>query len=142
MKPALSILDQSPVLAGHTPAEAIPDTLELARLADRLGYTRYWLSEHHNMASVASASPVILIGYIANGTTLAVGAHRRVRALAAMGWSTADIAERGTVTRAALAKIRERGVISTTTWAEVARHLPTVLAVEVLEPAGTVDADD
>ncbi|MDU7523204.1 MAG: MsnO8 family LLM class oxidoreductase, partial [Roseomonas mucosa] len=68
MKPALSILDQSPVLAGHTPAEAIPDTLELARLADRLGYTRYWLSEHHNSEALAGSAPEILVSAIAATT--------------------------------------------------------------------------
>ena len=68
MKPALSILDQSPVLAGHTPAEAIPDTLELAKLADRLGYTRYWLSEHHNSEALAGSAPEILVSAIAATT--------------------------------------------------------------------------
>jgi luciferase family oxidoreductase group 1 len=57
----LSILDQSPVLSGSTPAEAVAATIELARHAERLGYARFWLSEHHAMAGLADASPEILL---------------------------------------------------------------------------------
>jgi len=45
----LSILDQSPIVSGHAPADAIRATIELARAADRLGFHRYWLAEHHAM---------------------------------------------------------------------------------------------
>ncbi|AMR26485.1 hypothetical protein A0257_04770 [Hymenobacter psoromatis] len=71
---AFSVLDLAPIVAGATPADTFRHSLDLARQVEKLGYTRYWLSEHHNMASVASASPVVLIGYIAGGTsTLRVG---------------------------------------------------------------------
>ena len=65
----LSILDQSPVRDGGTPAQAIAETLELARLADTLGYERYWLSEHHSSGGLASATPEILIAEIAMRTS-------------------------------------------------------------------------
>ena len=65
----LSILDQSPVLSGKTSAEALQATIELARVADRLGYTRYWLAEHHNSATLADASPEILIPVVAGNTS-------------------------------------------------------------------------
>lgn len=65
----LSVLDLSPVAAGMQPAEALRNTLDLARLADRLGFTRYWVAEHHNMASIASSAPEIMIGQVAAATT-------------------------------------------------------------------------
>ena len=49
----LSVIDQSPVPAGFTPADALRNTIELARLADRLGYERYWIAEHHAIAALA-----------------------------------------------------------------------------------------
>jgi len=61
----LSILDLSPVSAGSTGAQAIRNSLDLARLADTLGFTRYWVAEHHNMPSIASSAPDIMIGQIA-----------------------------------------------------------------------------
>jgi len=67
MRP-LSILDVSPVPAGSTEAQALRNTIDLARLADRLGYHRYWLAEHHGGALVASSSPEILIGHVAAAT--------------------------------------------------------------------------
>jgi luciferase family oxidoreductase group 1 len=57
----LSILDQSPVVAGATPRDAILATIELARRADELGYTRYWLAEHHASRALADASPEVLL---------------------------------------------------------------------------------
>jgi luciferase family oxidoreductase group 1 len=60
----LSVLDQSPIIAGHTPAQAIAATLELAQAADRLGYRRYWLAEHHAMKGLADPCPEILLGQI------------------------------------------------------------------------------
>jgi luciferase family oxidoreductase group 1 len=57
----LSILDQSPVISGHTAAEAIAATLELARYAERLGYHRYWLAEHHAIAALADPCPEVLL---------------------------------------------------------------------------------
>lgn len=60
----LSIIDQSPVSEGSTPAEALANTIELARLADRLGYTRYWIAEHHAIDALASPAPEILIARV------------------------------------------------------------------------------
>lgn len=57
----LSVLDQSPVSSGSTPADALRHTIELARLADRLGYERYWIAEHHATQTLASPAPEILI---------------------------------------------------------------------------------
>src|SRR5919202_5845809 len=64
----LSVLDVSPVSAGSNGAEALRNTLELALLADRLGYERYWLAEHHNLPTIASSAPEIMIGHVANVT--------------------------------------------------------------------------
>ena len=64
----LSVLDQSPVPEGSTGADALADTLDLARLADRLGYHRYWLAEHHGTPALACASPEVMIGLIAGRT--------------------------------------------------------------------------
>lgn len=72
---ALSILDLAFVPEGATPADALKRSLELAQHAERLGYKRFWLAEHHNMIGVASAATSIVIGYIAGGTrTIRVGA--------------------------------------------------------------------
>ena len=57
----LSVLDQSPVISGRTPAQAVAATLELAREADRLGYHRYWLAEHHAIAALADPCPEVLL---------------------------------------------------------------------------------
>ncbi|MBV9774806.1 MAG: LLM class flavin-dependent oxidoreductase [Gemmatimonadetes bacterium] len=65
----LSVLDLAPIGSGSTAAAALRNSLELARLADRLGYTRYWLAEHHGMPSIASSSPEILIERTAAATT-------------------------------------------------------------------------
>ena len=69
-----SVLDLAGVPAGKTPADTFSDSMELARHVEQLGYTRYWLAEHHNMESVASSATAVLIGYIAGGTsTMRVG---------------------------------------------------------------------
>lgn len=60
----LSVLDLSPVSAGSTGAQALRNTLDLARLAEALGYTRYWVAEHHNLPSIASSAPEIMIGQV------------------------------------------------------------------------------
>jgi luciferase family oxidoreductase group 1 len=65
---ALSVLDQSPISEGMTGADALRNTVDLAQLADRLGYTRYWVAEHHGTPMLASASPEALIGPIAAAT--------------------------------------------------------------------------
>jgi luciferase family oxidoreductase group 1 len=62
---ALSVLDLSPVRAGSSGAVSLRNSLDLAKLADRLGFTRYWVAEHHNLPSIASSSPDIMIGQIA-----------------------------------------------------------------------------
>ena len=64
----LSVLDVSPVSAGSNGAQALRNTLDLARLADLLGYERYWLAEHHNLPSIASSAPEIMIGHVAGVT--------------------------------------------------------------------------
>ncbi|WP_431284668.1 LLM class flavin-dependent oxidoreductase [Humitalea sp. 24SJ18S-53] len=66
---ALSILDQSPIVSGRDPGASIRETLALAQAADRLGYARYWLAEHHNSAAQAGTSPEILIAAIAATTS-------------------------------------------------------------------------
>ena len=70
----ISILDLVPVIVGETPREALRKSLELAQHAERLGYTRYWVAEHHNMTGIASAATSVVIGYLAAGTkTIRVG---------------------------------------------------------------------
>src|SRR5258706_8948419 len=71
----LSVLDLAPIVAGATAADAFRNTLDLARHAERLGYRRYWLAEHHNMPGVASAATAVVVGFVAGGTsTIRVGA--------------------------------------------------------------------
>jgi luciferase family oxidoreductase group 1 len=65
----LSVLDQTPVSEGATAAEALRNTIDLARLADELGYHRYWVAEHHGGGLVAGPSPEVLIGPIAAATS-------------------------------------------------------------------------
>ncbi len=60
----IGVLDQSPIISGHTAAQAIHESISLARLADRLGYHRYWLAEHHGLASLADPCPEILLARI------------------------------------------------------------------------------
>ena len=70
----LSILDLVPVIVGETPREALRKSLDLAQHAERFGYTRYWVAEHHNMTGIASAATSVVIGYLAGGTnTMRVG---------------------------------------------------------------------
>jgi luciferase family oxidoreductase group 1 len=70
----LSILDLSPIVQGGTAAEALRRTLDLARQAERWGYRRFWLAEHHNMPGIASAATAVAIAHVAAGTsTIRVG---------------------------------------------------------------------
>ncbi len=70
-----SVLDLAPVVEGGDTTQAFANSLDLARNAERLGYLRYWLAEHHNMPGIASAATAVLIGHIAGGThTIRVGA--------------------------------------------------------------------
>ena len=64
----LSILDQSPIISGHTPARAVAETVKLAQAADALGYHRYWLAEHHAVAALADPCPEILLTRVASAT--------------------------------------------------------------------------
>ncbi|MGI9023640.1 MAG: MsnO8 family LLM class oxidoreductase, partial [Acidimicrobiales bacterium] len=66
---ALSVLDQTPVPHGSTAADAVAQTLALARAADRLGYRRYWLAEHHDTISLAGTAPEVLVAAVAAATT-------------------------------------------------------------------------
>jgi luciferase family oxidoreductase group 1 len=71
----ISVLDLSFVSQGSTVAAALASTLDLARHAERLGYRRFWLAEHHNMTGIASAATAVLIAHVAAGTTrMRVGA--------------------------------------------------------------------
>ncbi len=70
----VSILDLVPVILGETPREALPKSLDLAQHAEKFGYKRYWVAEHHNMTAIASAATSVVIGYLAGGTsTIRVG---------------------------------------------------------------------
>ncbi len=73
--PVLSVLDLAPVGSGSDPREALAGSVELARLAERRGYARVWVAEHHNMPGIASSSPPVLIAHLA-----AVTEHIRVGA--------------------------------------------------------------
>ncbi|MBS0409526.1 MAG: LLM class flavin-dependent oxidoreductase [Proteobacteria bacterium] len=71
----LSVLDLSPIVQGGDAGTALRASRDLARLAERLGYRRFWMAEHHNMPGVASAATAVAIGFVAEGTsTIRVGA--------------------------------------------------------------------
>ena len=71
----VSVLDLSPIIQGSNAAAALRNSLSLAQHAERLGYTRFWVAEHHNMPGIASAATAVVIGHIAAGTTtIRVGA--------------------------------------------------------------------
>ncbi|MCO4825419.1 MAG: MsnO8 family LLM class oxidoreductase, partial [Amylibacter sp.] len=70
-----SLLDLSPIPEGKTEADALKNTVALAQAAERFGYHRYWLAEHHNMPGIASAATSVVIGHVAGATkTMRVGA--------------------------------------------------------------------
>ncbi|EJD6045509.1 luciferase-like monooxygenase [Providencia rettgeri] len=70
----LSLLDLAPIIQGSTAKEAFAHSLDIVQLAEKLGYHRYWLAEHHNMTGIASAATSVLIGYLAANTrTLRLG---------------------------------------------------------------------
>ena len=72
--PDLSILDLAPVPEGFEPGDALRNSLDLAQHAERWGFRRYWVAEHHNMIGIASAATAVVIGFIAGGTsTIRVG---------------------------------------------------------------------
>src|SRR5581483_5144825 len=71
-----SVLDLSPIVEGGDAAQALQNTLDLARHAERLGYHRYWLAEHHNIPSVASAATAVVIaavGMVTNSIRIGAG---------------------------------------------------------------------
>jgi len=69
-----SVLDLSPIAEGATASDALRNSLELARLAEKMFYKRYWLAEHHNISGIASAATAVAIGHVAGGTrTIRVG---------------------------------------------------------------------
>jgi luciferase family oxidoreductase group 1 len=71
----LSVLDLSPIIEGGNAAQALANSLDLARHVERWGFKRYWLAEHHNMTGIASAATAVAIGHVAGGTsTIRVGA--------------------------------------------------------------------
>src|SRR3954469_23822218 len=73
--PPISVLDLAPIPQGATPAEALRRTLDLAQHAERWGFHRYWLAEHHNMIGIASAATAVVLGHVAGGTSsIRVGA--------------------------------------------------------------------
>ncbi|WHY75023.1 LLM class flavin-dependent oxidoreductase [Fictibacillus enclensis] len=63
-----SVLDLSPVIVGETPADSLKKTLDLAQHAEKWGYNRYWLAEHHSMPGIASSATSVVIGHVAGGT--------------------------------------------------------------------------
>jgi len=65
----ISVLDQSPIRKGGTAADAVRETIELAKITERLGYSRYWLAEHHNTTSFAGSTPEVLIARVAAETS-------------------------------------------------------------------------
>lgn len=75
MSTPLSVLDLAPITEGHDAAQSFRNSLALAQHAERLGYRRFWLAEHHGMPGIASAATAVLIGHVAGGTrTIRVGA--------------------------------------------------------------------
>ena len=73
--PPLSVLDLSPITEEGSASLALSNTLDLARHAEKWGFNRYWLAEHHNMTGIASAATAVVIGHVAGGTsTIRVGA--------------------------------------------------------------------
>lgn len=64
-----SVLDLCPIVAGGTPADSFRNSLDLAQHAEKWGFTRYWLAEHHNMPGIASSATSVVIGYVAAGTS-------------------------------------------------------------------------
>jgi luciferase family oxidoreductase group 1 len=73
--PPISILDLAPIVDGSTPSNALANSLDLAQHAERWGYRRFWLAEHHNAIGIASAATAVVIAHVAGGTkTIRVGA--------------------------------------------------------------------
>ncbi|PMC36030.1 LLM class flavin-dependent oxidoreductase [Bacillus sp. UMB0899] len=70
----LSILDQAPISSNQTPQDALQESLRLAQVGEQLGYTRYWIAEHHDLAGLACSAPEVMLSYIgANTKTIRIG---------------------------------------------------------------------
>ena len=65
----LSVLDLSPIASGRPASSALHDTVALAKAAESFGYQRFWLAEHHNIGSVASSAPMVMIATVAAATS-------------------------------------------------------------------------
>jgi luciferase family oxidoreductase group 1 len=72
--PVLSVLDLAPVAEGSSPAEALRNSIDLARTVERLGFARHWVAEHHNMPGIASSAPAVLLAHLGDATsTIRIG---------------------------------------------------------------------
>jgi len=153
----LSVLDLSPISAGSKDSEALLNTLDLAKTADRLGYTRYWLAEHHNIPSVASTAPEIMIGHVASVTNrIRVGAGgimlpnhaplriaEEFRVLEALHPGRIDLGlgrAPGSDQATALALRRSRERLSADDFPELLGELITYLAPPNLDSPGLIQA--
>jgi alkanesulfonate monooxygenase SsuD/methylene tetrahydromethanopterin reductase-like flavin-dependent oxidoreductase (luciferase family) len=65
----ISVLDLAPIVEGSSTREALHNSLDLARHVEALGYSRFWLAEHHNFPGIASAATAVVIAHVAAGTT-------------------------------------------------------------------------
>lgn len=147
MPAALSVLDLSPVPSGSSPAQALRNTIDLARHADALGLERYWLAEHHNAAAIASSSPEVMIAAVAAATTrIRVGSggimlpnHSALkvaetfRALHALHPGRIDLGvgrAAGTDTKTALALRRSRELLGADRFPEQLGELMTLLGAD------------
>src|SRR5262245_28012969 len=75
MVPRLSILDLSPITAGGSVRQSLANTLDLAQHGERLGFTRFWVAEHHNMPGIASTATAVVLAHVGGGTsTIRIGA--------------------------------------------------------------------
>jgi luciferase family oxidoreductase group 1 len=64
----LSILDQAPISSNQSPQEALQESMKLAQVGENLGYTRYWIAEHHDLPGLACSAPEVMLGYIGANT--------------------------------------------------------------------------
>src|SRR5438552_1747469 len=99
--PPLSVLDLAPIVAGATAADAFRNTLDLARHAERLGYRRYWLAEHHNMPGIASAATAVVIGFVAGRSSSPSSSARSNRSIPGASTSASGARPAPTRTRRA-----------------------------------------
>ena len=127
-----SVLDLSPITEGSDAAQSFRNTLDLAQHAEKLGYRRFWLAEHHGMPGIASAATAVLIGHVAGGTSH--HPRRRGRHHAAQPLAAGD---RRAVRHAGVALSR---AASTSAWA--ARPAPTSAPRARCAATSQSDADE